>query len=91
MEEVITVVLVGDKTNFSNGFYQLSLGFCHNIPNLKDRPESVKSILMVQLCCGIHRSGNLPLKHDRNKMRNMLKHVRHEEKIKDKQVPCIGI
>ena len=87
MEEVITVVLVGDGNMLlevprSNGLDQPILRFCHSIPNFGSTPESLESILTVQTCRSIRRVGYLPLKQTENKIRNKHKHGRrgNEEK-----------
>jgi hypothetical protein len=81
VEEVITVVLVGDenillKVSRLNGFDQPILGFCHSIPNFRSRPPSLRNILTIQPCCGIRRGGYPPLEQTKNKIRNGHKHGR---------------
>ena len=62
MEEIFTVILMGDGNELFevpslNTFDQSILGFCHNVPNFRNRFECLSCSLTIQPCCNIRYVG----------------------------------
>ena len=83
VEEVITVVLVGNGNEFlkaprSNVFDQPIMVFCYSIPNFGRKSKSLGSGFTVQPCRGINRVGYLPLKQTKRMIKNGHKYGRRK-------------